>query len=478
MPKVPQGKPSGKADSRKRSFLLSDFSGPFHSAGLTGWGLGAILLAFLGIGALYAIYTPAWQVPDEPAHYNYIRALAEETAIPVLETGDYDQAYLEELKSRKFPPDRSITDLEYEDHQPPLYYLLMAPPYVVFDGSLLALRLVSLVYGAGIVICAFAVARQVWPNEPALALAAAGFVAFVPQYVAQSAGVTNDTLAGLIAALTLTLLVLYIRPREPAPKGYVRESYGGQIGVLIGLAFLTKTTVYFLPLLAALAWGWRWRQERWPARLALREAALIFVPALLLGLLWWGRNLAVYGWPDLLGLRRHEAVVLGQPRTSEWIAQYGLVELVRRFLVTSFNSWWGQFGWMGVPMDPGVYKALLGLTLAVTAAHVWRLIAGRAGRSSSFQMAAQGLLGLAFVSSATLYAGYNVTFVQHQGRYLFSALIPVGLAAAAGLKAWGVFARRLIKLPVALVPLAAVILLAVLDVFALFRFIVPALATQ
>ena len=35
-----------------------------------------IVLIYLGIGALYVINTPAWQAPDEPAHYNYVRQLA------------------------------------------------------------------------------------------------------------------------------------------------------------------------------------------------------------------------------------------------------------------------------------------------------------------------------------------------------------------------------------------------------------------
>jgi len=35
-----------------------------------------ILLGYLVAGALYAIYTPPWQAPDEPAHFNYLRQVA------------------------------------------------------------------------------------------------------------------------------------------------------------------------------------------------------------------------------------------------------------------------------------------------------------------------------------------------------------------------------------------------------------------
>lgn len=404
----------------------------------------------------------------------------------MLEAGDYDQAYLEELKTKGFPPEKPIAPLEYEDHQPPLYYLIMAVIYVTFDpaqdgpgqdarATLLALRLASLALGAGIVACAYVLAGELFPERPFLALTTAGFVAFVPQHVAVMAGVSNDSLAGLIAGLALILLVRYIRPREAVPRGYVRETHGEQIGVVIGLGFLTKTTIYFLPFLAALALVWRWRQEGWTARRAAREALRMFLPALLLGALWWGRNLAVYGWPDFFALQRHEAVVIGQPRTVEWIAQLGPAEVVRRLLLTTFNSWWGQFGWMGVVMDRRVYLALLIFTLGIGAGLMCLLFARRIVSLSTFERKGVALLALTLFSSLALYLGYNATFVQHQGRYLFSAIIPTALGAAAGLSAYGLVAARVFKRPLAWLPLMAIALMAVLDVFALFRFIVPAL---
>ena len=40
--------------------------------------LAAILVAYLVSAVLYAWNTPAWQAPDEPAHYNYIAHIAEQ----------------------------------------------------------------------------------------------------------------------------------------------------------------------------------------------------------------------------------------------------------------------------------------------------------------------------------------------------------------------------------------------------------------
>ncbi|MBI4771612.1 MAG: DUF2142 domain-containing protein, partial [Chloroflexi bacterium] len=305
-----------------------------------------------------------------------------------------------------------------------------------------------------------------------LALTAAGFVAFVPQHLAMLASVNNDGLAELILGLTLLALLRSLR----RPEGDRRTAGATRIGLLLGLAFLTKATIYFLPALAGLALLWRWRAEHRNLRCAIGEAVRTFLPALLLGGLWWGRDLAVYGWPDFLGLARHNAIVVGQPRTAEWIAQYGGVEVARRFFVTTFDSWWGQFGWMGVLMDRRVYAALLLFSLTITGGFGAALTARLRARSlDERERRAAGLLTLTALFSLTLYLTYNLTFVQFQGRYLFTALIPVGIAAAVGLSTLARPFSRLAGRSLAWLPLGAVGLLAALDIYALFRFIVPGL---
>jgi hypothetical protein len=75
-----------------------------------------------------------------------------------------------------------------------------------------------------------------------------------------------------------------------------------------------------------------------------------------------------------------------------------------------------------------------------------------------------------------LYLYYNLSFVQHQGRYLFPALIPMGLAAAVSLDTWGKLSEKLLRFKLGwIVPLGALLAMAALDVFALYRFILPAL---
>jgi len=207
----------------------------------------------------------------------------------------------------------------------------------------------------------------------------------------------------------------------------------------------------------------------------------MFCPAVFLGGLWWGRYVVVYGWPDFFGAIRLIQVVAGQPRTAEWLAAYGAPEVARRFVVTTFQSFWGQFGWMGVVMNPRVYLVLLVFTVGLVAAAAWAAWRHR-GDVIPFELDGVKILTVSACLSAALYLYYNVTFVQHQGRYLFPALVPIGLAAAVGLWQWArwiCLALRLKPAPAAWVEGALMALplvaMAALDVYALYRFIIPAL---
>lgn len=409
--------------------------------------LALILLAYLAAGASYALLTPAWQVPDEPAHFNYVRHLAEAGTFPVLSMGDYPHAYLEEIKSRRFPPDMSIDPIRYESHQPPLYYLLAVPIYLLFSHAplltrLIALRLFSVLIGGALLLVAFRLVRENFPDRPALALGTTAFIAFLPMHVAMTAGVNNDALAEVVLALNLLLLLRYMRRREAGP---VPTSFRLWLGAALGLALLTKTTVYIVIPLALAAIGWaEWRAA--PAAQRLRRILLALLPVFGLGVLmalpWYLRNSLTYGGWDILGLRRHDAVVVGQPRTSEWLALFGVGGMLRQFVRTTFQSFWGQFGWMGVLLDSRLYMALAllsGLVAAGDVRLVWRL-ARRELSLRAGEKRAVVLLALSGVLTALGLLWYNLTFVQHQGRYLFPALIPIGLAFSAGL--WELAGRR------------------------------------
>jgi len=431
----------------------------------------AILGFYLLLGALFAMRTPAWQAPDEPAHYNYIRFVATTGGFPELKMGDYPHGYLEEIKSRKFPPDLGIEPIRYEFHQPPLYYALLAPIYRLTGGALLPLRLASVLMGCGVVLLAYAIARRIVPGRAAVALGTAAFVAFLPQHLATVAQVGNDVLAEVLFAAVLYLLIGWVvgsggRGRAAGVRGPFANL---GLGVLLGLILVTKTTAYIAVPLAGGVLLWRWRRERVSLRRILLDSVLVAGPMLVIGLPWYARDLAVYGWPDFLGLIRHDQIVIGQTRTGEYLAQVGWNAYLRRGVEFTFKSFWGVFGWLGVFMDSRIYFALALLSGVGGGGLVWRMASGewrinesanqQISKSANQQMAGTAghavakahdasrltfdvsrsriiiLMGVSVLLTFLTYAWYNTQFVQHQGRYLFTALIPIALAFAMGWEA-------------------------------------------
>ena len=195
---------TGNQGIRESGNLITDFL-------ITHYLIVLIIAAYLVVGILYTVKTPAWEVPDEPAHYNYVKYLAENYRFPVLQMGDYPHDYLEEIKAKQFPPEMSIEPLRYEFHQPPLYYVLAAVIYKLFAGSLLPIRLLSVLLGCCLLWVAYHFAKEIFPEDETLALGTTAFVAFVPMHIAMTAAVNNDTLAELILAGILWILVRYVK---------------------------------------------------------------------------------------------------------------------------------------------------------------------------------------------------------------------------------------------------------------------------
>jgi 4-amino-4-deoxy-L-arabinose transferase-like glycosyltransferase len=386
--------------------------------------LAGIVAAYVVIGMLYAAYTPAWQVPDEPAHYNYIRQLAKGQGLPVMETGDYDQEYLETLTAKRFPPELSIDSVTYEDHQPPLYYLLAAPVCQLSGCAVLPLRLLSVALGAALLVVAFKAVQAIFPTRPAIALTATALIAFIPQHAAMTAGVNNDTLAELLVASTLWSLVVYLRGGRDRPW---------HVGLLLAAALLTKGSIYIVAAVAVIAVIARWRREGRTWQWTAVQLGWMLIPALLLSAPWFVRNGLTYGWFDPTGQARHDLVVEGQMRPLEYVALEGWDGYWKRAYTFTFQSFWGQFGWMGVVLPVTIYRGLALFSLLLLAGFLWWLFDRRRPRVTPHQRLSLILLIASGILTGLMFAWYNTKFLQHQGRYLFPALVPIGTAAALGL---------------------------------------------
>lgn len=441
-----------------------------------------ILLSYLLVAGLFALQTPDWQAPDEPAHYNVVRQIVANTAYPVIEAGDWDSAYLETLKSNQFSPGllSDLDSVQYEDHQPPLYYLIQAPVFALTGGNLHALRITSVLMGTIVVVMAYFIGREMFPGQPQIALGAMALVAFLPQHVHILASVNNDALGEAVVAVALWLMVLHIKGSR-APVWL--------LGVVLGIGLLTKTTTYFLVVPAAIAIWLRWALRPDGERKLLRLVHLwqvMGIIALLIGGGWWLRNIATYGMPDFLGLAAHDSVVVGQLRTEELIAQVGSTQYTNQFLRTTMRSYWGQFGWMAVPLEARIYLgiqilivfSLIGLVLRL-GIRAMRPRDPALGNDLPNEVLIQDqlwvIMGTVLLLSMLAFGYYNSEFVQFQGRYMYPGLIPFALALVLGVDAWRHWLLGRIPATrwLTVLPFWA---FALIDVYVLTRHIVPALS--
>lgn len=430
------------------------------------------MAAFLALAVLYAVNVPPWNSPDEPAHYNYVRYLAQERALPVLVPGDYDFALLERLKAARFPASEPVDAIRYESWQPPLFYALATPVYWLTAGlplpqQVVALRLLSATFGALVLVVAYAIVGRVLGRGTGLASAA--FIAFVPMYVFISASINNDSLSVLVLSTILWVLVGILLP-DNRPSGWKRLLWRQPylvLGVLLGLALLTKTTAYIaLPLVGAVALvpqpGEGWRSRTVFSR--LRGLVFAYGVAAIVSGWWFVRNAWVYGNLDILGRQRHDQVVSGQP-----VAGMFNSDVVLNLFLTTFHSFWAQFGWMGVLVDNRIYQLVGGLSLLAAIGLSWwgvGLLRHRELISRGQTMALLLLLLSAFLTAAAL-VEYNLTFVQAQGRYLFTAMVPIAAYFCQGLRA---LIPRLYRRFLFTALFAG---MALLDIICLFRFILP-----
>jgi hypothetical protein len=167
------------------------------------------------------------------------------------------------------------------------------------------------------------------------------------------------------------------------------------------------------------------------------HVGLFGLAAFALPALWWLRNFAVYGFPDVFGLGAHDRVVVGQLRTEALIAQVGLDAYLRSYFETTFNSFFGQLGWMALPMPAWVYALLLlALVAALLGWGIALLRSDRDERAAPVQRLQAVWLALAGGLALAQYVYYNSEFVQFQGRYLFTGLLPFALLTASGWQMW------------------------------------------
>ncbi|MEA3341903.1 MAG: glycosyltransferase family 39 protein, partial [Chloroflexota bacterium] len=304
--------------------------------------LGCLLVLFGVLGLSYSLVTPVFEAPDEVWHYAYVRYLAEERALPAL-TGDASGAHQEVAQPPLYyaiaalvsglAPDDDLPDLMW--HNPGFGYqaggavndnknMLIHTGHTghtgrerfPWRGAVLAIRLarfVSLGFGLLTVFATWGLGREAFPQRPALALGVAAVVAFHPQFLFISGVASNDSAAAALSTAALWAIARILNRGSTIRRSVV-------IGLLLGLAALTKTSTLLLIPLATIALALAPRHSSFAIRhsplvighwtlvighwsLVIRHWSLVIGHWSLIGAWWYIRNAILYG--DPFGFRVH-----------------------------------------------------------------------------------------------------------------------------------------------------------------------------
>jgi 4-amino-4-deoxy-L-arabinose transferase-like glycosyltransferase len=335
-----------------------------------GWVLAVV--AFANFGA-WALITPAFNTPDEAAHFAYAQYFAETGhgaerapgARPNFSTNEVEalnainvdsQAELTDAR----PPWLGLEQRAWERFRPsaasggngggytvaasshtPAYYATLAPAYLVSrSGStftqLTVMRLVSALMGMVVVLCAFGVMRELLPGRPLAAVAAGLLVAYHPMFGFISGAVNNDNGVNAGAALTLYLLVRGLRRGLTVPLALA-------LGAAVVATPAMKETGYEIyPIAIVGLIGMIWRRHR------LRDLAPY-------GTLIGTFLLARFGWKALQPL--FYPTVSGHSGVNQGIVATEVVSLAEkmpgRFLVYLWELFLPQLSFMGRLFPPG-----------------------------------------------------------------------------------------------------------------------------
>jgi 4-amino-4-deoxy-L-arabinose transferase-like glycosyltransferase len=408
----------------------------------------------MGLSLFSLVSAPLWQVPDEPQHYQLARLVADEGHWPTLsdvwnateqERLVYDSLIRHrfwEIRAQREPPPSLWAGTEPDVLLPPIatppgYYVLAAGALRLVgtsdvDDGLRALRLLSALLGLLELLLVHRIARAVFPKEQSHSTAALAFAAFLPMRVYMTGGANSDALAALVAAGSLCAMAAWIEsPLTPRRAAC--------LGLLVGLALLTKrTTLFLVPvLLLFLVLSRRAGVQpasRRPPRWWL--GAGIVLACLCAPLAAWTLarpELAAPGqaWPypgaspgGLLGIRSEWLAHLFSAESWTWNALAGHA----RALGIAFASFWGVFGWLTVPLGLGWYAVLAGLTGIACMGLARRLQQCKPRPAETLMLCAAGLALLQLAVAAVAQG------IPQQGRYLLPAIGPVACCLVMG---WG-----------------------------------------
>lgn len=194
-------------------------------------GLAGALLVYVALGVANIVFLPRFYAPDEPRNAAYAFELWSGRLPRIPDPLPHAEMHTSKLKR---------SDFHASAQHPPLYYALVGGPIkasVALLGDVTpgvkAARGITLAMGLAALVTMFRLVRLLVPSHPAIAVAAVGVFASVPQ-VSNTFGIVYNDALGMLTAMGLLHASLAVLLQGPTRRRLV------EAGVWMALASLTR----------------------------------------------------------------------------------------------------------------------------------------------------------------------------------------------------------------------------------------------
>lgn len=393
-----------------------------------------ILAYFLFFNASFVFLVPPFEANDEPYHLEYINYIVKNSSLP------------NQLNEKE--------KVNIEGHQFPLYY--------IFAGSLIKLiwgnspvnfsliynkkhftaggteslvpvfnhlynnpfldsesktkfyflRMLSLSLAALNLFFIYKIASLFFHNNKAVLLCVF-FAASLPQFIFISSTISNDNLANLLSSAAIFTFLKYLK--KPSLKSVI------VFGILFSLCIITKKTLFFLIPAVFLSLVYSFYKKTIHKKSVFAFLFFAIALAALVSGWFFYRNYIQYNDIFLSEIEKLTVPMHYSPKPI-----YSLYFLYP-FIPGLFGSFIGVFGWMNAAIPLFAYVIYFFIFLLC--------VAGIIKNKSFKKLSPEKIFTLS--SILICLAGivyYNLSYSQHQGRFLFPVLALIAAGTTAGLQ--------------------------------------------
>ena len=414
--------------------------------------VGLIIGLVLLRGLIYGLLIPFDHAPDEKHHFLLIKAkqlqLRHASKDETQETAARIEVAWRYLLFPESPKGRFAVEqfrgalLPAPPSSLHLYYLVTGAMLNVLSceqipHDIYALRGISILCGALVVVLAIVIAGELFPDDLFLRFGIPIFIAFVPQFSAMNGVINNDKLAEVFASLLLWLLVKIF-------KHGLTWQYSAAYAATAILALMSKrTTIFIIPLtlLAFVLYFWKGRLG---LRLHLALFGGIIGVTLLVYLLLWNETIYTLVHDHVISIP--EARYLPKKLLRPELFSSATLLHIAKFFIVMYWGFWGIFGYMTIHLHHFWYLlaafaqslSIIGLLKIIAQAntHVFSPFFRRADGAWKakicYLFGASVALSLIIPVFRSIILRFDAPDLT-QGRYLFTVMIPVSVLTIFGL---------------------------------------------